>query len=309
MPRHRRTLLQAAGTAGLASLAGCSALSDLLSGSGHEYSLTVEPVGRSIVEHGLFDPDEDAQYGAAARDALDEILPDGRHTTFGFEPLPADAYVEHDGRYFQTKTTVTGRERMERTLVRATRVDPEAASGERRTVDSLPEASARVVHALHEYHVGGGSSTDRLRGDAYVLRRPAELDGPIADELDGALVTMDEAAGWAYRLVLSSEPIVERVYETFAVAVAPDRAAFREVVLATRVDAEIDRTDLDPEVRRLLHVAIRNDVHRETTPLSDRFRRLIERLGLGHVGVSEDGRILWYDDSLFRYGLYVSPVS
>lgn len=310
MTLHRRTVLQITGTAGLAALAGCSALSDLLSQDAHEYSLTIDPVDQSLVGHALYESDESAPFHQAARHALDAILPDGRHRTDGFEPLPTDAYVEHDGRYFQTEAIVTGRERTERTLVRAERVDGETVS-DASSVESLPRASSRVIKVLHDYHATDGSdtSTDLLRGDAYVLRRPAELDGPIAGDLDGAAVTMDDEGHWTYRLALTTETIAEPVYETFATEVARDEATFREVVLATRIDAEFDAVDLEREVRRLLEESIEGDAHRETTPLSPPFDRLIERLGLDGVSVGKNGLLLWYDESLFRYGLYVNPVN
>jgi len=39
----------------------------------------------------------------------------------GTNPLPSDAYVAHEGSYYQTKHVVTGRTQIERQLVR---VDP-----------------------------------------------------------------------------------------------------------------------------------------------------------------------------------------
>lgn len=307
MPLHRRTALQVAGTAGLAALAGCG----LFSQDTREFSLTIDALDESLVDHALYDPADETLFGTAARDALDAILPDGRHATSGFEPLPADAYVEREGRYYQTNAVVTGRERVERTLVRADRIDPGDVSGDPTPVDSLPRASARVVKILHSNASsdGSGSAADLLHDGAYVLRRPAERDGPIAGELDGEPVAMDEEGNWTYRLDVRSERLTEPVYETFAVEVASDRSTFSDVVLATRVDADLSGATLDVPVRRQLDEAIEVGTYRETTPLSASFRGVLDRLGLGDVGVSANGRVLWYEASAYRYGLYVSPVS
>lgn len=309
MSLHRRTALRMAGTAGLAALAGCSSVSGVLSTPDRdEYTLHVERVDQPLVEHVTYDVTEGSLFADGARTALDAIVPDGRYTTYGFEPLPADAYVRHDGRYFQTKVAVTGRERMERRLVRAERVAEEQVPDDAPAVGSLPRASGRVVKILHSYHAtdGGGSATDLLREDAYVLRRPAELDGPIAGDLDGQVVTMDESGNWAYRISITTETVAEPVYETFAVDVAEDRDAFREVVFATRVDAELTRSGLDSAVRELLERTIERDSHSEETPLDRPFERLLERLGLADVDGGKNGQLLWYDESLFRYGLYVN---
>lgn len=311
MTLHRRTALRIGGTAALTSLSGCSALARLLSGGRrYEYTLTVDDAAQSLVEHALFDPDAESPFADSTRAALDAILPDGRHVTSGYEPLPSDAYVTYDGRYFQTDVVVTGRERVERTLVRAEPVDADAVPDDARSVEDLPRASGRVVEILHGYHStdGEGSAADLLHGDAYVLRRPAERDGPIADDLDGEVVRVDADGPWAYRIDRSTEPITETVYETFAVEVAPDRAAFREVALATRVDATVDPSALGPDARSLLESTIDGQRHHEETPLSDEFSVVVGKLGLEDVTVGENGLYLWYDESLYRYGLYVHPL-
>jgi len=200
---------------------------------------------------------------------------------------------------------------MDRTVVRADRLDPGSVSAETVPVDSLSAVSGRIVEILHEYHAtdGSGGSDDLLRAGAYVLRRPAELADSVSEELDDAAVTMDPGGNWAYHVSLATERITERVVETFAVAVAGDQQTFRDVVLATRVDAEVDDAGLDHEVRRALEDVIEFGETSETTPLSPPFERLLERLGLGDVGVGRNGQLLWYDERLYRYGLYVSPAN
>ncbi|MCU4800057.1 hypothetical protein OB920_06700 [Halobacteria archaeon HArc-gm2] len=307
MPIDRRTALQTVGTAGLAALAGCP----LLSTNHYEYTLTVDSVDQSLADYALYDPDEESLFDTAARDALDAILPDGRHTTYGYEPLPTGAYVEDGGRYYQTAAVVTGRERMERTLVRADLLELDSVSAETVPLDSLSTVSRRIVENLHEYHAtdGAGHSTDLLWDGAYVLRRPAELDSAVTDEIDDATVAVDPGENSAYRVSLATERITERVVESFAVAVAEDSQTFSDVVLATRIDAEVEGPDLDPGVREALDDVVETGETSETTPLTPSFEGLLERLGLGDVDVGRNGQLLWYDERLYRYGLYVSPAN
>ncbi|MFC6989213.1 hypothetical protein ACFQJD_11755 [Haloplanus sp. GCM10025708] len=136
----RRRLLQTAGATTLAALAGCSSASPLGSeDSTPEYTLDVESVDASPVEHALYRPGDGALFGDPARTALDAVLPDGRHTTYGYRPLPDDAYVARDGAYYQIKHVVTGRERLERALVRVDTVPRDQVPEDAVLVDSLPD--------------------------------------------------------------------------------------------------------------------------------------------------------------------------
>ena len=122
MVSTRRRALQIGGATILSALAGCATDNPLGSGeTPSEYSLTVESIDASPVEHALYEPDDEALFRTPARTALNNILPDGRHPTYGYKPLPSDAYVTHEGSYYQTKHVITGRTRMKRQLVR---VDP-----------------------------------------------------------------------------------------------------------------------------------------------------------------------------------------
>ncbi|MFB6122052.1 MAG: hypothetical protein ABEJ78_01155 [Haloferacaceae archaeon] len=310
----RRRLLRAAGTAALAAFAGCSSAPLLGSDDDaeSEYTLDVEAVDAAPVEHALYRPDDEALFGDPARTALDAILPDGRHTTYGYTPLPSDAYVERDGAYYQTKHVVTGRERMERTLVRVDAVPRERVPEDAVLVDSLPQPSARALKILHSYVQTHGetSTADLLRGDAYVLRRPAEQESRLGTgELDGRVVTMTEEGTWAYRVRVSREPIVETAYAALAVLVADSREQFREVVFGSRIDAELAPETLAPERRDVLERAIARGQYAETTPLSTSYDALLKMLGLGAVDRASTGNLLWYDGSLYRYALYVSEAS
>jgi hypothetical protein len=309
----RRHALSLAGATTLTALAGCSSVGPLGDDDADpEYSLSVDSVDASLVEHALYEPDDGALFGAPARTALDAILPDGRHTTYGYEPLPSDAYVTHDGAYYQLATVVTGRREMERSLVRLDPVPDERVPEDTVLIDSLNRPSARTLKILHSYTQTDGetSTADLLRGDAYVLRRPAERESRLAaGDLDGRGVTMTESGAWAYRVRVATERIVETAYTAMAIEVADSREEFREVVFGSRIDAELAPGSLSADVRALLGRTVARGTYAETTPLSESFDALLERLHLGAVDTAATGKLLWYDGRLYRYALYVSDPS
>jgi hypothetical protein len=309
MVLSRRRTLQAVAAGTLTALAGCSATDRLdEQESTRTYALTVDRLDASPVEHALYEPDESDLFGTPARTALDAILPDGRHTTYGYTPLPDDAYLEHDGRYFQTVHLVTGRERVARRLVSVESVDEDAVPDDAIRVDSLDRPDARVVKILHSDSQLDGQSgaSDLLRDDAYVLRRPAEREGRLATgDLDGRVVTMSDSGAWAYRVSVSRERIVETAYTTLAVEVATSRAEFREVVFGSRIDTDLADETLTEDVRAVLDSAIDQRQYQESVPPSASFERLLDVLGLAGVEQYVNGRLLWDGDDLYRYALYV----
>jgi hypothetical protein len=312
MVSTRRRTLRTAGTTALAVLAGCSSLGASGSDDATQYTLDVDSVDASPVAHALYEPDDGPLFGAPARTALDAILPAGRHTTYGYTPLPDDAYVEHEGTYYQTKHVVTGRRGMDRPLVRVESVPAESVPEDATSIDRLDRPSARAIKILHSVAQTGGetSTADLLRGDAYVLRRPAELAGRLGTgALDGRVVTMTESGAWAYRVDVSRERIVETAHTALAVPVADSRERFREVVFGSRIDAELAPGALAPAARDVLERAIARGTHSETTPLSEGFETLLDEFGLGAVDSAATGQLLWYDGALSRYALYVSAPS
>ncbi|SDX91284.1 hypothetical protein [Halobellus clavatus] len=306
----RRSALHLAAATSLAATAGCASLSSLGSDEPKpEYTLDVDRIDASPVEHALYDPGDDGLFGEPARTALDAILPEGRHTTYGYEPLPEGAYVRRGETYYQTESVVTGRERMERRLVRVESVPDADVPDDPLHVDDLDRPSARAVKILHSNAVSGGASgaTDLLRGDAYVLRRPAELESRLATgDLDGRIVSMTEDGGWAYRVQVTRERIQETAHTALAVEVADGRSAFREVVFGSRIDAELAPSALTDGERAVLEQAVSRGRYVETAPRSSDFDGVLNALGLASVDTAETGQLLWYDGELYRYGLYVN---
>jgi hypothetical protein len=308
MALRRRTTLHLVGTTVATALAGCASLTpDSSTDPKQEYSLSLDRIDQPLVEYVLYQPGESV-YDQPAHRALSAILPDGRHTTYGYKPLPEDAYVAHDERYYQTKIVVTGERRMERPVVRVTPIPEDRVPEDVQTVDSLAQPVGRVVKILHSYtRTNRGSGiADLLRDDAYVLRRPYELNSRLTDDLDGQIVAMDAEGHWAYRIDVTTEHLYEPAYTALAVEVAATTDAFRDIAFAARVDTRLDPAELDTPVRQLLEQVIARDTYRETTPLSTEYTSLLDALDLEQVETASNGHHLWYDNTLYRYGLYIN---
>ncbi|MFC6875474.1 hypothetical protein [Halobellus marinus] len=313
MVPSRRQLLHVTGAVSLTALAGCSTTGLLdTEETTEEYTLHIDAINASPTEYALYEPDDDALFGAPARTALQAIVPEGRHTTYGYKPLPSDAYVEHDGSYFQTKHVVTGQKRLERSLIHVTPVPEENVPEDAILIDTLDRPAARVLKILHSYTQTGGrtSTAELVRGDQYVLRRPAEQESRLGTgELDGQVFTMTEDGTWAYRVHVTTEQIIETAYTALAVNVASSRQEFREVVFGSRIDATLTPDELPANARDRLEQTINRGSSSETAPLPDSFVALLKALHLGAVNTAENGKLLWYDDALYRYGLYVNDAS
>jgi hypothetical protein len=263
MVPDRRRALQAVATTAATALAGCTSPSVGAGEPAREHTLHVDSIPVSPVEHALYEPSDDALFGDPARTALDAILPEGRHTTDGYRPLPDDASVAYEGRYYGIEHVVTGRTARERTLVR---------------LDPLPDDE--------------GAPAGAVRVDA--------LDRP-----DARVVTMTDGGPWGYRVRTARESIRETAHTAFAVEVADSRAAFREVVFGSRIDAELSPSELPADARERLTTAVDTGQYAETTPLSPAFEALLDALGLGDVESFSNGTLLWYDGEFYRYALYV----
>ncbi|MFC7042495.1 hypothetical protein [Halonotius sp. GCM10025705] len=318
MSPSRRRLLQTAAPTLIAGVAGCTSGGFGESDQSTEYTLSIDTIDASPTEHALYEPSDDALFGDPARAALADIIPEGTHMTYGYTPVPDDSYVAGERAYFQIETAITGRQEMDRTLIRVESLDDDAVgedddeSGERTGeealhVDALDRPSARVIKILHSNSAtgGAGASADLLRDDAYVLRRPAERDSRLATgDLDGRVVTMTTDGGFLYRVSVTTELIRETAYTTRAIPVADSEAAFRDVVFAAEIDAELDGASLSTPARELLEQTLGGE-YTESTPLSTAFEAVLAALGVATADESLNGRLLWYDDQLYRYGLYI----
>lgn len=310
VPTRRRFLHAAAPTA-VAALAGCTRGGFGATDQATAYTLSIDTVAADPIEHVLYEPSDDPLFGDPARAALTAIIPDGTHRTYGFTPLPEDSYVAGESGYFQIDTAVTGRREMTRQLVRLEPLDDgddgDDTGSDTIHVERLDRPSARVLKILHSHSAtgGAGSAADLLRGDAYVLRRPAERDSRLATgDIDGAVVSMTAAGDFPYRVSVTTEPLREPEYTTRAIPVADSEAAFREVVFAAEIDAELDGESMSSAARGLLDRTLGSE-YTETTPLSAAFEELLAALGVADADDSLNGELLWYGDQLYRYGLYI----
>ena len=305
----RRRLLQVGGAAMLPALAGCTT-TDLFESNEPttEYTLSIDTFEVEPVEHALYEPRDDSVFGAPARTALEVIVPDGRHTTYGYRPLPEDAYVKHDDAYYQTKYIFTGRPKQSRQIVRVDSVPKEDVPEDAVLIDTLAQPSARVLKILHTHTQSNGkaSTAEVLRGDGYVLRRPAERESRLATgNLDGRVVTMTDSGNWAYRVFVTEEELREPAHTALAIKVAASRSQFRSVVFGARIDAELTPAALSSDAQELLEQAIARGTYTESAPISESLDAVLDALGLKAVDSAATGKQLWYDEQFYRYGLYI----
>ncbi|QLH80019.1 hypothetical protein HZS55_14750 [Halosimplex rubrum] len=120
---------------------------------------------------------------------------------------------------------------------------------------------------------------------------------------------MTESGTWAYRVHVTRKQIVETAYTALAIKVADSRPQFREVVFGSRIDTELAPAELPEAARELLSEAVAQETYTETAPISDAFDTVLEALGLGAVDTAANGKLLWYDEEFYRYGLYINPPS
>lgn len=100
---------------------------------------------------------------------------------------------------------------------------------------------------------------------------------------------MTGSGTWAYRIAIGTERVVETAYTAFAVQVASSRQAFRDVVVGSRIDAELASDDLPADATDLLERTIDRRSTQETAPLSDSFVTLLEALQLRTVDTGVTG--------------------
>ncbi len=305
----RRAALQAIGATALAALAGCTAFESITEDESQEYQLEIGAMEGSLIESTLYEPSDRQLFGEPAREALEAVLPEGEHTTDGYQPVPEDAYVEHEGAYFQLKYTVSGREPVDRDLIRVESVEDEAVPSEPHRVADLDNASGRILTILQTYslHEGAGSMAEELRGDAYVLRLPAERDSQLAaGDLDDEVVTMTDSTAFASRVRRSTEEILEPQYTLTALPITDSAATFQQVLLATEVDAELESARLEDSVQAILEEAMQREPYTETAPRSDSFETVFDRLNREQEPLPIANRRLWYDKALYRYSIHVT---
>ncbi len=312
----RRHALQALGSVSVLGLAGCTTSTGLFgSQQTTQYRLTIDPVNQSLTEAALYEPSDSALFGEPARTALDEIIPDGTYTTYGYRPLPTEGtlgmdaeYAAGDTQYYQIATVVTGRQQVDRHLVRVTDLPKPQATVT--PIDTLPQPSHRCLTILIGHARSRGQlHTEELREDAYVLRRPAELNSQlVTGDLDGAAVTLDPESQMAYRISVVTATVTEPVYTTHAIPVASSAAQFRQSLLAAEVDVELDSSVLSAQARHIFYQARQNG-YVATPPHEEGSKELLTALELGDTEVSTGWRLLWYDDQLYRYTLQVTEAS
>lgn len=315
----RRTLLAAIGSTGVAALAGCS---DLASPQRLEYALHVDRLERPITAYARWTPDDrETPWATEQRSAWETAVTGGRYTTYGYPPLPADEYTEHEGTYYRLHVDITGSERIERSVLRLEwvgRVDELDDVPEHVARDDLPPLDRNNVmpayFAARAREYGGSAPWDAVERGGTVYRHLDAAESELAPTPEHEYVRVHDTV---LSVEVTQERLVEPAYTATATKVADSAAAFERVADAALVDVRLRSRDLSTAVRDLLRRTVGLDVYREETPLSDTYRELLVLLGFHDLlelssdadrGDARNGLYLKFDDEYHRYSCYVNTV-
>lgn len=307
MTQSRRRFCQAVGVSTLAGFAGCTTTESLLGDDDPEtYQLELDPFGKPLVESTLYEPSSNEPFAEPAETALEAVLPDGEHTTYGFKPVPDEAYVEHDGQYFQLTYVISGRREIERDIISVEPIEAESElPDEPPQPDEFSQSTERVLTVLHVSQAGGADSplADELDNGRYVLRRPAEREGQLATgELDETVFSMTDGTAFAYRIHRTTSTLREPRYVLRAIEVADSEIAFTETLRATEIDVELNPDTLTTEVNAVLAEAT-GQPYTEARPISDAFDATLKLLDVDTAELPVFNATLWYDEQAFRYSV------
>lgn len=317
-PLSRRSVLGSVATVGTAALAGCtdSLLASDGSANALSYELSLDRIDGSLADRVLWEPaDADHPWDRARNDAVRAAAAGERPTTYGYEHVPDDEYVVHDGTYYALDVVTTGLERIERpvlTLSWEGRLDEVTDPPAYVRHEDLPGLDRHAVKpayfAARAREFDGGAPWDVIEEGGYVYRHLERGTSELAPAPDHEYVAFNDTL---LGVSVEQRTLAEPAFTGVRIPVADSREAFARAVDAEFVDARIDADELS-EAERLI---LARERHEETSPLSEEFRSVIERLGLrrlldadpDRVPESENGQHLAYDGSHYRYGLYVNP--
>ncbi|QGA83828.1 hypothetical protein [Halomicrobium sp. LC1Hm] len=315
----RRSLLTAVGLAGVGSLAGCSALESTVDEPQLSYTLSVDEIGETLRDRVGWSPDDgDAPWAAEQRRLYDAVVDGERYTTVGYDLVPDEqTYVEHDGTYYELHSTTTGLREIERSVLRLEWVgrrdeldDPPAAI-ER---EDLPPIDARavfpayVVARAREY--GGGYPHDIVEEGGSVYRFLDDGDSELAPDPDHRHVVVNDTI---LEVSVTQMRLEEPVSTAMAIEIAGSEAAFERALDGALVDVRVDEP-LPDEQRRLFRRAAAGE-YEETTPLSEEYRGLLQRLERHDLldadperqrSRFETGVYLKYDGRFYSFDAYVN---
>lgn len=314
----RRALLASVASAGTAALAGCtdSLLASRDAEGALSYELSLDRIEGALADRVLWEPaDSDDPWDRARDDAVRAAAAGERPTAYGYEPVPDDQYVEREGTYYALDVVTTGLERTERSVLTLSwegdldeLTDPPAYVRH----EELPRLDRHAVKpayfAARAEEFGGGAPRDLVEEGGHVYRYLDYGTSELVPESEHEYVAFN---GTLLGISVEQRTLAEPAHTGVRIPVADSRESFERAVDADLVDARVDADDLS-EAERLI---LARERHEETTPLSEEYRSVIERLGLrrlldadpDRVPESENGQHLAYDGSHYRYGLYVNP--
>jgi hypothetical protein len=314
----RRTVL--ASTVGALALSGCTGdgVESVSDGQALSYELALDRSGESLAPSVLWRPNEPPAPHAEHRNAAVRAAAAGeRPTTYGYEPIPSDEYVEYEGTYYKLDVVATGLERIERPVITLTWVgdvdeleDPPAAVA-REDLPPLDRSAVMPAYmAARAREHDGGAPWDVVEEGGTVYRHHDHASSELAPTPEHDHVRVHDTV---LAVTVERRTLAEPAYTGVRIPVADSRAAFERALDGELVDARVDADELSAASRRLLL----GQRHEEETPLSEPFLAVIEALELRDLlprsvqnpPEAENGLHLAYDDAYYRYGLYVNTAA
>ncbi|NEU56186.1 hypothetical protein [Halorussus sp. MSC15.2] len=320
----RRAVLSGVAATGLAGLAGC------LGGGGVEYTLSTNPAGESLRElaRQYLQTDPTAERAKFAVDYPDEykhsvvrtLLEEGSvevlqwqlayDRQFGTTTRPRPYFLRDDGTYYsvvadgQSKLTAT------RWVFYLDPVESEPSDSATVVTEppsSLSETDTTVVRRALE--IVTSDSGPRDRSDYPLGKRGPifhdQMDPSASDLVPSPPFDYVERDGDYYAAVAQKGAVELTRYSFTAREVATSMAELERFVERETVDARFDGTDLPSGVTEILRTATdvgNGRLYRETGPMSDGLRTILERLGmLDHMPENVESESVRFAGATFRY--------
>ena len=275
----RRAFLTAAATA---AVAGCNTLRSR-NDRAAEFTLTLRAIDGELADHALWEPPErDTPFAAVRREAWQAAVSGRRYTNYGYPAVPDGEYTEHDGTYYRLHDVVTGRERIERSVLRLTWVgDAEADDAPDATPrDALPPIDRNAVmpayFAARAREYDGGAPWDVIEQGGFVYRHLDRIESELAPTPEHEYVAVHDTV---LAVDVSQETLVEPAHTAVATRVATSAAEFGRVADAALVEERVSLSALGTETRELLGRVLTQEEYTESVPLSDAFETLLAELG------------------------------
>jgi hypothetical protein len=257
----RRGFLRAGSLVGASVLSGCGLFGP--EGGDSSYSLSLDSVDSAgLAEAASLGP---ADFTPEQRRVVAEVIENTETRTYGRRPIADGEYVEYEGEYYRVTVEETGTKAIARPTLSGEAVN-ESDAEDAVEIDRYTRSDRQAV----EFAVATADES----GEFYVLHsKPSETD-LLPEPEHEYLQYYDRYV----RLVVEERLVTEQEYTYTLEQVAASATEFASDAVESVVTASYRPAKLSGEQNEILRRAI-EDEYTEFSPVSERFRDLLERLG------------------------------